>query len=148
MRYVEKAVFQREFGQLKLAFEALQERKRLLVNAPFLTSLALLSMVGDSVLLIGIESLCLHRRKSGFGGISIPAAGRIQATLSNTRRSESRWIQSQRIGELIAENRHCFAQCRCSCHSSRILFGRFCGHDCAQNKGRRHDPSLSSLLRG
>ena len=37
VRYLEKAVFQLDSGQLKLVFEALQERKRLLRNAPHLT---------------------------------------------------------------------------------------------------------------
>ena len=37
VRYLEKAVFQLDPGQLKLVFEALQERRRLLANAPHLT---------------------------------------------------------------------------------------------------------------
>ena len=37
VRYLEKAVFQLDPGQLKLVFEALQERKTLLNNAPHLT---------------------------------------------------------------------------------------------------------------
>ena len=36
MRYLEKAVFQLDYGQLKLVFEALNERKTLLRNAPHL----------------------------------------------------------------------------------------------------------------
>jgi glycerol-3-phosphate dehydrogenase len=38
VRYLEKAVFNADAGQLKLVFEALHERKRLLQNAPHLTS--------------------------------------------------------------------------------------------------------------
>lgn len=38
MRYLEKAVFGLDYGQLKLVFEALHERKRLLENAPHLTT--------------------------------------------------------------------------------------------------------------
>ncbi|KAK9808809.1 hypothetical protein WJX72_004100 [[Myrmecia] bisecta] len=37
VRYLEKAVFHLDYGQLKLVFEALHERKRLLENAPHLT---------------------------------------------------------------------------------------------------------------
>ena len=37
VRYLEKAVFQLDPGQLKLVFEALRERKTLLNNAPHLT---------------------------------------------------------------------------------------------------------------
>ncbi len=36
VRYLEKAVFNADRGQLKLVFEALHERKRLLDNAPHL----------------------------------------------------------------------------------------------------------------
>ncbi|KAK9832160.1 hypothetical protein WJX74_001006 [Apatococcus lobatus] len=36
VRYLEKAVFNADYGQLKLVFEALHERRRLLENAPFL----------------------------------------------------------------------------------------------------------------
>lgn len=38
VRYLEKAVFNFDYGQLKLVFEALHERKRLLDNAPHLTT--------------------------------------------------------------------------------------------------------------
>lgn len=38
MRYLEKAVFGLDYGQLKLVFEALHERRRLLENAPHLTT--------------------------------------------------------------------------------------------------------------
>lgn len=38
VRYLEKAVFNLDYGQLKLVYEALQERKDLLDNAPHLTS--------------------------------------------------------------------------------------------------------------
>ena len=38
VRYLEKAVFNADRGQLKLVFEALHERKRLLDNAPHLCS--------------------------------------------------------------------------------------------------------------
>jgi glycerol-3-phosphate dehydrogenase len=38
VRYLEKAVFNADLGQLKLVFEALHERKRLLQNAPHLCS--------------------------------------------------------------------------------------------------------------
>lgn len=38
VRYLEKAVFGLDYGQLKLVFEALHERKRLLENAPHLTT--------------------------------------------------------------------------------------------------------------
>lgn len=37
VRYLEKAVFGLDYGQLKLVFEALHERKQLLVNAPHLS---------------------------------------------------------------------------------------------------------------
>ena len=36
VRYLEKAFFSFDYGQLKLVFEALHERKRLLENAPHL----------------------------------------------------------------------------------------------------------------
>ena len=36
VRYLEKAVFNLDYGQLKLVFEALHERKRMLENAPHL----------------------------------------------------------------------------------------------------------------
>ena len=36
VRYLEKAVFGLDYGQLKLVFEALHERRRLLENAPHL----------------------------------------------------------------------------------------------------------------
>ncbi|KAK9849952.1 hypothetical protein WJX84_010898 [Apatococcus fuscideae] len=36
VRYLEKAVFNADYGQLKLVFEALHERRRLLEHAPFL----------------------------------------------------------------------------------------------------------------
>ena len=68
VRYLEKAVFNADYGQLKLVFEALHERKRLLQNAPhlctalpimtvgfFLTNFLLACMVG----LRAIQSL-LH----------------------------------------------------------------------------------------
>ena len=38
VRYLEKAVFNLDYGQLKLVFEALHERKRMLENAPHLCS--------------------------------------------------------------------------------------------------------------
>jgi glycerol-3-phosphate dehydrogenase len=38
VRYLEKAVFNLDYGQLKLVYEALQERKNMLENAPHLTS--------------------------------------------------------------------------------------------------------------
>lgn len=38
VRYLEKAVFGLDYGQLKLVFEALHERRRLLENAPHLTT--------------------------------------------------------------------------------------------------------------
>ena len=38
VRYLEKAVFSLDYGQLKLVFEALHERKRLLENAPHLSN--------------------------------------------------------------------------------------------------------------
>lgn len=38
VRYLEKAVFNLDYGQLKLVFEALHERKRLLENAPHLSN--------------------------------------------------------------------------------------------------------------
>jgi len=38
VRYLEKAVFNFDYGQLKLVFEALHERKRLLENAPHLSN--------------------------------------------------------------------------------------------------------------
>lgn len=38
VRYLEKAVFNLDYGQLKLVYEALQERRDLLDNAPHLTS--------------------------------------------------------------------------------------------------------------
>lgn len=38
VRYLEKAVFNVDYGQLKLVYEALQERRDLLENAPHLTS--------------------------------------------------------------------------------------------------------------
>lgn len=38
MRYLERAFSKLDFGQLKLVFEALHERRRLLANAPHLTS--------------------------------------------------------------------------------------------------------------
>lgn len=37
VRYLEKAVFNLDYGQLKLVFEALHERKRLIENAPHLS---------------------------------------------------------------------------------------------------------------
>lgn len=37
VRYLEKAVFKADTGQLKLVFEALHERKRILQNAPHLS---------------------------------------------------------------------------------------------------------------
>ena len=37
VRYLEKAVFNLDYGQLKLVFEALHERKRMLDNAPLCT---------------------------------------------------------------------------------------------------------------
>ena len=45
VRYLEKAVFKLDRGQLKLVFEALHERKRLLDNAPHLcTSLPIMTV--------------------------------------------------------------------------------------------------------
>ena len=38
VRYLERAFSKLDFGQLKLVFEALHERRRLLANAPHLTS--------------------------------------------------------------------------------------------------------------
>jgi hypothetical protein len=46
VRYLEKAVFNLDYGQLKLVFEALHERKRLLENAPHLTSALPIMTVG------------------------------------------------------------------------------------------------------
>jgi glycerol-3-phosphate dehydrogenase len=37
VRYLEKAVFQLDFNQLRLVFDALRERRRMLDNAPHLT---------------------------------------------------------------------------------------------------------------
>lgn len=38
VRYLEKAVFNLDYGQLKLVFEALHERKHMIQNAPHLSS--------------------------------------------------------------------------------------------------------------
>ena len=38
VRYLEKAVFNFDYGQLKLVFEALHERKHLIQNAPHLAA--------------------------------------------------------------------------------------------------------------
>lgn len=38
VRYLEKAVFNLDMGQLKLVFEALQERKTMIANAPHLSN--------------------------------------------------------------------------------------------------------------
>ena len=38
VRYLEKAVFNLDYGQLKLVFEALHERKHLIQNAPHLAA--------------------------------------------------------------------------------------------------------------
>ena len=49
VRYLEKAVFNLDYGQLKLVFEALHERKRMLENAPHLcTALPIMT----------VQSLC------------------------------------------------------------------------------------------
>ena len=37
VRYLEKAVFNLDYGQLKLVFEALHERKHMIQNAPHLS---------------------------------------------------------------------------------------------------------------
>ena len=37
VRYLEKAVFNLDYGQLKLVFEALHERKHMIENAPHLS---------------------------------------------------------------------------------------------------------------
>lgn len=47
VRYLEKAVFNLDMGQLKLVFEALSERKTLLDIAPHLTSSLPIMMVGS-----------------------------------------------------------------------------------------------------
>ena len=50
VRYLEKAVFNADMGQLKLVFEALHERKRLLQNAPHLCSALPIMTVGRASL--------------------------------------------------------------------------------------------------
>ena len=47
VRYLEKAVFNLDYGQLKLVFEALHERKRMLDNAPHLCSALPIMTVGS-----------------------------------------------------------------------------------------------------
>ena len=48
VRYLEKAVFNLDYGQLKLVFEALHERKRMLDNAPHLCSALPIMTVGST----------------------------------------------------------------------------------------------------
>ena len=55
VRYLEKAVFNLDYGHLKLVFEALHERKRLLENAPHLTSAL-------PIMTVGLLSAWLPRR--------------------------------------------------------------------------------------
>lgn len=50
VRYLEKAVFSLDYGQLKLVFEALHERKRLLENAPHLCNALPIMTVSTVVL--------------------------------------------------------------------------------------------------
>ena len=54
VRYLEKAVFNADYGQLKLVFEALHERKRMLQNAPHLCTALPIMTVGLS------ENSCSH----------------------------------------------------------------------------------------
>ena len=55
VRYLEKAVFSLDYGQLKLVFEALHERKRLLENAPHLSNALPIMTVSA-----GSEKSCAH----------------------------------------------------------------------------------------
>ena len=77
VRYLEKAVFNLDYGQLKLVFEALHERKRMLDNAPHLCSALPIMTVGSRLqialavqgpLQLAVSFACthpgsMHRRK-------------------------------------------------------------------------------------
>ena len=51
VQYLEKAVFQLDYSQLKLVFEALKERRIMLENAPHLSS---------KLPIMTVRSTCLH----------------------------------------------------------------------------------------
>lgn len=68
VRYLEKAVFNLDYGQLKLVFEALHERKRLLENAPHLTRALPIMTVGfASVGIACFTQLGITNRKPETG---------------------------------------------------------------------------------
>ena len=60
VRYLEKAVFNLDYGQLKLVFEALHERKRMLDNAPHLCSALPIMTVGTDTALVVQKPLQLE----------------------------------------------------------------------------------------
>jgi len=67
VRYLEKAVFNLDYGQLKLVFEALHERKRMLENAPHLCTALPIMTVSDFGLAHSstIAALWLHGPSTG-----------------------------------------------------------------------------------
>ncbi len=71
VRYLEKAVFNLDYGQLKLVFEALHERKRMLENAPHLcTALPIMTVL----------SLCGATRCSLNSQASLCMPGNVKAS--------------------------------------------------------------------
>jgi glycerol-3-phosphate dehydrogenase len=62
VRYLEKAVFNLDYGQLKLVFEALHERKRMLENAPHLCSALPIMTVGAPPLSLLCTRVCRYMK--------------------------------------------------------------------------------------
>lgn len=69
VRYLEKAVFNLDYGQLKLVFEALHERKRLLENAPHLTNALPIMTVQNPTTAARQSRKCIAGAATGVGRI-------------------------------------------------------------------------------
>lgn len=80
VRYLEKAVFSLDYGQLKLVFEALHERKRLLENAPHLCNALPIMTVSSALLTAASLSKCNPSRSilcHGFAAMLLLVGGAI-----------------------------------------------------------------------
>lgn len=83
VRYLEKAVFSLDYGQLKLVFEALHERKRLLENAPHLSNALPIMTVSKRLCVCsfdcwhhaGAHNACAHFQEQYFVAAMLPLVG-------------------------------------------------------------------------
>lgn len=84
VRYLEKAVFNLDYGQLKLVFEALHERKHLIENAPHLSqSLPIMTVSPPALSSTNLSAYARHSRtlnSTPLSAASILLANKEQGT--------------------------------------------------------------------